>query len=69
MWYYLDSFTNYIKTKELWLLSSQKAKIKNAYKQLGCEFKNEDECQEELDEEGMDLDEAERNHYEETDWL
>ncbi len=39
---------------------------KDKYKELGCEFKNEDECEEELEEEGLEKGEAEREHFEET---
>lgn len=41
--------------------------MKNKYKELGCEFRNEDECKEDLDEEGVDLDEVERDFFEEND--
>lgn len=39
----------------------------NKYKELGCQFKNEDECQEEIEEEGEDLDKVERDFFEEND--
>jgi hypothetical protein len=31
----------------------------------GCEFKNESDCEEELDDEGLDIDEIEELHYDE----
>ena len=40
---------------------------KDKYKELGCEFKNEDECEEDLDEERADLIEVEKNHFEENE--
>mgnify|MGYP001590214598 CR=1 FL=1 len=36
---------------------------KNKYKELGCEFKNESECSDDLDEELVDFQEAESLHY------
>lgn len=33
------------------------------YDEFGCAFKNEAECEEELDEEGLKLDEIEVNHF------
>lgn len=39
--------------------------MKNKYKELGCEFKNETECEEELDEEGTDANKEEADYYEE----
>lgn len=38
-------------------------KQKDKYEELGCEFLNEEECQEEVEEEGLDLDDVERAHY------
>jgi hypothetical protein len=36
---------------------------KDKYKELGCEFKNEDKCGEDLDEEGTSEGEAEIDHF------
>ncbi len=33
------------------------------YDEFGCAFKNEAECEEELNEEGLDLDEVEEKHF------
>lgn len=41
--------------------------MRNKYKELGCEFKNPADCQEELEEEGIDLDSVERDFFEEKD--
>jgi hypothetical protein len=35
------------------------------YEEYGCDFKNESECEEELDADGIEISEAERNHYKE----
>ncbi len=37
--------------------------MKDKFKEIGCEFKNESECSDELDEEVMDIQEAESIHY------
>ena len=39
------------------------------YDENACEFKNEDECEEELDEEGKDIEEVEIEHFDEKDDL
>ncbi len=36
---------------------------KDKYKELGCEFLNESECEEELEDEGISLEEAEEKHF------
>jgi len=36
------------------------------YKEHGCDFKNEAECQEELDDEGLDLEDEKKKHFEEN---
>ena len=41
---------------------------KDKYKELSCEFLNQAFCEEVLEEEGSDLDEAERLHFEEEDY-
>lgn len=38
-----------------------------AYKKFACEFKNEAECEEELEEEGVSLDEAEEEYYQDEE--
>lgn len=35
------------------------------YKEHACEFLNEAECEEELEDDGLDLDDVEREHFEE----
>ena len=37
----------------------------NKYKEIGCEFKNEIECEEELEDEGTNTDKEESDYYEE----
>lgn len=37
---------------------------KNKFKEHGCEFKNETECEEELGDDDLDFNEAERDFYE-----
>ena len=39
--------------------------MKDKFEELGCEFKNEAECEEELEEEGLNYDEAEKEHFKE----
>ncbi len=34
------------------------------YDKFGCEFKNEADCEDELEEESLDLDEVEEEHFE-----
>ncbi len=49
-------------------LESEESRIKkktDKYEEHGCEFLNEAECAEELDEDSLDLDEVEREHFEE----
>ena len=38
-----------------------------AYKKFACEFKNESECEEELEEEGLSLEKAETEYFEDSD--
>ncbi|MBS3075305.1 hypothetical protein J4429_02480 [Candidatus Pacearchaeota archaeon] len=40
-------------------------KNKNDYKEHGCEFVNETECEEELAEDELDLNDSEKEHFEE----
>jgi len=39
--------------------------MKNKFKEHACEFKNEVDCEEELDEDDADLSEAEKDYFEE----
>lgn len=45
------------------ILKSLRPEGKDKYDELGCEFKNEDKCQEDADEEGVDLEKEEKEHY------
>jgi len=38
--------------------------MKDKFEEFGCEFKNEAECEEEIEEEGLNLDNIEKMHYE-----
>ena len=38
--------------------------MKDKFEEFACEFKNETECMEELEEEGIDLEKAEVEHFE-----
>ena len=49
------------------LLQMSQVKMKDKYKELGCEFKNEAECEEEADDEKLDLKDIEEEHYDEED--
>ena len=40
---------------------------KDKYDKHACEFKNETECEEDLEEDGLDVDSAETEHFEEED--
>jgi hypothetical protein len=40
---------------------------KDKFKEHACEFKNEDDCEEEFDEVDEDLEDAEKEHFEEED--
>lgn len=42
-----------------------KNKIKDKFEEHACEFKSEDECEEELEEDGLDLEEADKEHFDE----
>jgi hypothetical protein len=42
-----------------------KMEEKDKFKEHACEFKNEAECEEELDEEGLNLQDVEKEHFEE----
>lgn len=42
--------------------------MKDKYEELGCEFMNESACEEQLDEEGTDMGNAEREHFEEREY-
>mgnify|MGYP001568728560 CR=1 FL=1 len=37
--------------------------MKNKFKKLGCDFKNEAECEEEFDEESEDFEDAEADEF------
>jgi len=39
----------------------------DTYEEHGCEFVNEAECEEELEEDGLDLEEVEKEHFEEDE--
>jgi len=39
--------------------------MKDKFKEHGCDFKNEAECEEELEEEGGDYEEVDKNHFDE----
>ena len=41
--------------------------MKDKFDELGCEFLNESECEEQLDDEGLSLGEAEEAHFGEDD--
>ena len=45
----------------------KESKNKDNYKERGCDFINESKCEEELDEDELDLNESEREHFEEKD--
>ena len=38
--------------------------MKDKYEEFGCEFKNEAVCEEELEADDIDMDEAEEEHFE-----
>jgi len=38
--------------------------MKDKFKEFGCEFKNEAECEEELNDDGLSLDEVAEGHFE-----
>lgn len=40
---------------------------KDKYKEAGCDFKNEAECEEDLGEEGLEVSDAEKEHFEEEE--
>jgi len=44
---------------------SEDKKKADSYDEHGCEYLNEAECEEELEEDGLDLDEVESEHFEE----
>ena len=37
----------------------------NKFEEFGCEFKNEADCEEELNEEGIEMEDAETEYFEE----
>jgi len=41
--------------------------MKDKYKEHGCEFKNEAECEEELDEDVNNFEESEKEHFDEEE--
>ena len=41
--------------------------MKDKFEEFGCEFKNESVCEEELEEEGLDMETVEREHFEEDE--
>lgn len=51
---------NKIETEE-----NKERKKKDPYEEHACEYLNESECKEELEEDGLDSDEVEREHFEE----
>ncbi|MBU3912983.1 MAG: hypothetical protein KKB21_05395 [Nanoarchaeota archaeon] len=42
-------------------------KKKDKFEEFACDFKNEEECREEIDAEGLSKDEVEREHFEESE--
>jgi hypothetical protein len=40
---------------------------KDKYEEIACEFKNEDDCKEDLDEEALDETKVEEEHFEEQE--
>lgn len=42
-------------------------KKKDEFKEHACEFKNEAECEEEMDEDEEDLEEADKGHFDEKE--
>ena len=41
--------------------------MKDKFEEFACEFKNESSCMEELEEDGLDMDKAEKSHFEDDD--
>ncbi len=41
--------------------------MKDKFNEHACLFKNESECEEELEEEGLDMEELEREHFDDKD--
>ena len=41
--------------------------MKDKFKEHACDFKNESECEEELDEDNLNLGDVERKHFEEDE--
>ncbi len=39
--------------------------MKDEFKEHGCEFKNEAECEEEIDEDNLDFEKVKKKHFEE----
>ena len=37
--------------------------MKDKFREFGCDFKNESECEEELDSEGLSLEEVDHTHF------
>ncbi len=44
---------------------SKKIKMEDKYEEYGCEFLNESECEEDLNEDGLQLEDVETKHFEE----
>ena len=42
---------------------------KDKFEELACDFKNEEECREDLDSEGLSKEEVEKEHFEESEDL
>jgi hypothetical protein len=42
------------------------AKKKDKFEENACEFKNETECEEELEEDGVEVDKTESEHFDES---
>ena len=42
-------------------------KQKDKYEENACEFKNETQCEEDLDEEGLEVEDAETEHFDEKE--
>lgn len=57
---------NKVQTVDELKLNGEKEKT-DVYKEHACEYLNEAECEEELDEDGLDLNEVEKSHFKEDD--
>jgi len=53
--------------EEIDIIEIDEEKKPDAYKEHACEFVNESECEEELEEDGLDLEDVEKDHFEEDE--